>query len=798
MRIFSFLAMLMFASAATATYHCDDDCKCEGKVTSLTMQYQGDDAADVKVYQKKPYTLVFDDSLFPGELFSFNGVWHGGTLSTEIYLYVDNEFDAKIHTSCSEPIGPGLVAGQFMIVSGKSRRGGELCPVVDDFTPPTTPECWVNSDCRNDYFCDGTEECVDGECISGEPPCEAEYCDELNDVCLDCVSDDDCDNNIYCDGDEYCADGFCYTNSRCCNTGEICSEEQEDCVVVPECNSHQDCDNGVFCDGEELCILGECKNGSPPCDDCDEASLSCAYVFDPVVVSPVFPLPDLGLETDDAGVGYVDSGVEVDEQADPEETLYLSGSSPLSCDSTGGASSLLTLFAFLFLIPFLRRHKSVFVLAFAFAPSIALANGTDRFDISGSPNAVLITDSAKTVPHLQFGSSSILDFAYQPLVLRNLSGEEVSTVIDYQFKLQNSAVVGFADFVEAGVVLPTYFLSGPGIDSAIQTLAVGDPSLLGKVRVVHYEEFDVALAADLTLPLSALNANSEVAKVVGNNFISLRPSLIATYTGDVFTVSGQVGHRFQKAMTVGPSSLGSHFTYSVGAEVELMPNLVSLVGDLYGSVDYAISPHYEMFSSKNSFPLELASGFKFHLGDLSFIVGAGTGLIADYGTPEVRLFAGLSWHPLEPECPSCSCTKEICEKEEQEVKPVVDEDENLTVVHDDRIEILYPVLFEFDRAVIRKESYPVLNSVARVMQENLHIEKLSIRGHTDSVGSSAYNADLSQRRAQAVKDFLVDLGVDKRRLVAVGYGEERPLVPNDTAENRAINRRVEFMIESKE
>ena len=72
--------------------------------------------------------------------------------------------------------------------------------------------------------------------------------------------------------------------------------------------------------------------------------------------------------------------------------------------------------------------------------------------------------------------------------------------------------------------------------------------------------------------------------------------------------------------------------------------------------------------------------------------------------------------------------------------------------------------------------------------------KIEIEGHTDSEGTPERNQRLSDRRAQAVVDFLIKRGVDQAQLQAIGYGETRPLAPNDTTENRAKNRRIEFTV----
>ncbi len=69
-----------------------------------------------------------------------------------------------------------------------------------------------------------------------------------------------------------------------------------------------------------------------------------------------------------------------------------------------------------------------------------------------------------------------------------------------------------------------------------------------------------------------------------------------------------------------------------------------------------------------------------------------------------------------------------------------------------------------------------------------------IEGHTDDRGDASYNQELSQRRAQAVVAFLIDQGVDRSRLTAVGVGETQPIASNKTKRGRATNRRVEFVI----
>jgi outer membrane protein OmpA-like peptidoglycan-associated protein len=109
------------------------------------------------------------------------------------------------------------------------------------------------------------------------------------------------------------------------------------------------------------------------------------------------------------------------------------------------------------------------------------------------------------------------------------------------------------------------------------------------------------------------------------------------------------------------------------------------------------------------------------------------------------------------------------------------------------ISILEKVYFDTGRATIQERSHPLLKEVAQVIRSNA-LGTIEIGGHTDSQGAASSNQRLSQQRAEAVRTFLIDNGIDGSQLLAVGYGEERPVADNGTAAGRATNRRVEFTV----
>ncbi len=106
--------------------------------------------------------------------------------------------------------------------------------------------------------------------------------------------------------------------------------------------------------------------------------------------------------------------------------------------------------------------------------------------------------------------------------------------------------------------------------------------------------------------------------------------------------------------------------------------------------------------------------------------------------------------------------------------------------------ITYGITFDVGKATIKPESMGEINRIVQLMTENPDL-KFSVEGHTDNTGKEASNQTLSEQRSQAIVDKLVELGIAKDRLTAVGKGQNSPIADNTTDEGRAKNRRVEFV-----
>ena len=110
--------------------------------------------------------------------------------------------------------------------------------------------------------------------------------------------------------------------------------------------------------------------------------------------------------------------------------------------------------------------------------------------------------------------------------------------------------------------------------------------------------------------------------------------------------------------------------------------------------------------------------------------------------------------------------------------------------------VLAGVNFEFNSATLTQQARIVLDGVSQEMEKYPKV-RVEVQAHTDSIGSSNYNLGLSQRRALSVVDYLAVRGIDRRRLIAKGYGSGRPISSNYTDEGRRRNRRVEFVVLGK-
>jgi outer membrane protein OmpA-like peptidoglycan-associated protein len=141
--------------------------------------------------------------------------------------------------------------------------------------------------------------------------------------------------------------------------------------------------------------------------------------------------------------------------------------------------------------------------------------------------------------------------------------------------------------------------------------------------------------------------------------------------------------------------------------------------------------------------------------------------------------------PVAETPPAISAQPPASPKAQSEARRVINQLESKGVA------TTYAILFDFNKATLKPQSKAILSEIAKYLKSHQPV-KLKVEGHTDNVGGSAYNLNLSRRRAEAVKAYLVGLGVQAALLSPAGLGYTKPVASNANARGRALNRRVVF------
>lgn len=143
---------------------------------------------------------------------------------------------------------------------------------------------------------------------------------------------------------------------------------------------------------------------------------------------------------------------------------------------------------------------------------------------------------------------------------------------------------------------------------------------------------------------------------------------------------------------------------------------------------------------------------------------------------------------------NCTATGKIIFKEPEVANDTTSDD--LMNIQEGAAIVLKNIFFEYNKTALLSASFPELDKVVAFIKET-DAKLIEISGHTDSDGADAYNKTLSQGRAKSVVSYLISKGIEPTRLIAVGYGETRPIDTNYTDTGKAQNRRVEFLLKKK-
>lgn len=238
--------------------------------------------------------------------------------------------------------------------------------------------------------------------------------------------------------------------------------------------------------------------------------------------------------------------------------------------------------------------------------------------------------------------------------------------------------------------------------------------------------------------------------------------------------------------------LGSQWIASAAVSYLLTDWDTKWIAEVFGSLP---SEHGQFVSDREDSSAEFLTGLKHDISQsLAVHVGGGTEIIHGTSSPDWRVYTGMNWvvGPLfsKPQEPVVRYDEEIVSALEnlESGDPYVEPSQprEKFVVRD--------ILFEFNSDQLHPSADKILQKLVNYLGQGEFI-RLTIEGHTDSVGSKEYNQDLSQRRANSVKRAIIVKGIPAKKIEAIGYGESLPIADNGNYQGRAMNRRVEFRLE---
>lgn len=406
------------------------------------------------------------------------------------------------------------------------------------------------------------------------------------------------------------------------------------------------------------------------------------------------------------------------------------------------------------------------------------------FDPATDTGRYLSVQDSETFLQGRWGVGFYVDYQRKPLEIREILGNTRFPVVRDALNGTLVGAVGIMDWWSAGLALPVNFWSvyfDPNTQSLTSGLAapetkqgIGDIRLETKFQLLnidHYN-FGIALVPHFTFPTGRKNT-----------FLSGE----RWTPGLTLALEGVVADRVWIGFNAGYEYVRRSNQFFAGSANAIIDDQLRLglgsrfkINDEWAVMGEALAETNvkNAFKVSSQSPVELLAGVQYTpqrapaLRGLGITLFGGSGVSRGVGAPQAHVGLGFSYPTPK----------------------IVDAGEGPVVTVEDKIIISQKIHFAFGSAQIRAISYPILDDVAALLQQNPQIAQVRVEGHTDWIGSDAYNQRLSQKRSHAVVEYLVGKGIARDRLVPVGYGESQPLADNHTEEGRAKNRRTEFTV----
>lgn len=420
------------------------------------------------------------------------------------------------------------------------------------------------------------------------------------------------------------------------------------------------------------------------------------------------------------------------------------------------------------------------------------SNNADYIRPAFDGGKFVITSQSQGLYQWGYNLGFNLQYAFEPVELVPATGSaaRVAGVIDDFLVGHFTGAVGLTDWLDVGIDVPiavyeTFFnFVHRDASQCIVTAAcpkqtktkMGDILFAVKLRLLDSDRhtFGLAIQPFFLFPtgsgyyFTGYGQFSGGGKLVADVNINRKIFL-------ALNVGYQVLQNVNYAPDTAFATTNDQLFFSLGSNIPIGKNFAALM-EFYGQT-LAKGPFRHTIQS----PFEFLIGARYEPGVVKrwgFSMLGGTGLSRGFGAPEWRAMAQVAYRNTK-----------VVELEDETLSPV-----SVEAPYEEKIIIMQKIHFAFNKWDIRPVSYPILDDIVRVLEQNPQIRRLRIEGHTDWIGSDEYNMRLSQRRAESVRHYLIKKGISPDRLTAVGYGESRPVADNNTDEGRARNRRTEFTV----
>lgn len=449
------------------------------------------------------------------------------------------------------------------------------------------------------------------------------------------------------------------------------------------------------------------------------------------------------------------------------------------------------------------------------------------FHPSVGPDDFVATPSAVPLPHLNYSMGLWFNYSRNTFAIYQV---DTTGAVTPKVQLLKNALAldvvfafGLFDRLQIGLGIPmTVFQNGDnfpyndngmfGTAQAASGFALGDPWIDIKVRIWGGDRgINIAAAPFISIPASLATSDS----FGGESSVTFGANLLGGWQADRWRAGAKFGFLYRAheshyfSTTIGHELLyGAAFAYDI-LEGRRLTALLEVSG--HTDLSYSCPPNNPNcdtgtgISNVDSSPVEADLAAKARImRSLYATLGAGIGLTRGVGSPQVRVFLGITFAPdtrdrdkdgvadQDDKCPMAAEDKDGFQDDDG----CPDKGKALVKLGATQVEIQEKVFFDSDSARIKPQSFKLLNTVAIVINLHPELKKILIAGHTDDRGSKEHNRALSKARAESVLRFMVDKGVvEEHRLEAQGLGPDQPIVPDaKRAVDREKNRRVEFVI----